>query len=141
MRDASLLPLVQRSLEALRRECPEAYRRLSAALGRRVVRIDTGDEIIAIRGSASGVEATGGDAPAAVEAAMDKREILDLVEGRRSLEEALLLGRVEVRGAIEDLLALHDGLRWYVAGGVRSPSFAGLRHEYRAMVEDDRGEG
>src|SRR5262249_38116149 len=121
MRDASLLPLVQRSLVALRRECPEAYRRLSAALGHRVVRLDTGGEIIAVRGSPSGGEATGGDGPATVEATIGRGEILDLMEGRRRIEDALLLGRMEVRGAIEDLLALHDGLRWYVAGGVRSP--------------------
>ncbi len=139
MHDGSLLRLVQRSFEALRRECPEAYRRLAAALGGRVVRIDAEGESLAVRGSTSGVEATSCGTPAAIEAALAEGEILDLVEGRRSVEDSLLLGRMEVRGAIEDLLALHDGLLWYVAGGVRSPSFSVLRDDLRTLMEGNRG--
>jgi hypothetical protein len=143
MRGRELLPLVANSLAAIRAECPEAYRRLCAALGGRSARFDVDGEVIFVRSNGGEVEA-GSDARGAnvtIEVTAGRRALLDLIDGRQNLEEAVLEGGVDARGGVEDLIALHDGLRWYVAGSVRAPSSWPLSEAFRAIVEEEpRGE-
>lgn len=141
MRDSDLRTLIADSLAALHVECPAAHLRMCAAVGRRVARLIIDGEVITLHGTGNDCEVAD-ECPAdraAVRVVASRRALLDLMDGRESLEEAVLGDRVEVWGAADDLLALHEGLRWYVLGGVRAPSFERLAEVFRG--EEERYDG
>ncbi len=57
--------------------------------------------------------------------------ILDLVDARAGLVEAILDDRLGLRGALPELARFHDGLMLYLHGAMRAPSFPGLLRRYR----------
>jgi hypothetical protein len=69
-----------------------------------------------------------------VRARTTRTAILDLVDGRSTLLDAILADRVEIHGDLAELLKFHDALRAYVAGAVRSPGVRPLFARYREDV-------
>ncbi len=63
--------------------------------------------------------------------ATHRRTLLDVLDARRSLTEAVLEDAVEVVGPLDTLLRLHEGLLLYVQGAVRCPGFAALLRRLR----------
>jgi hypothetical protein len=59
--------------------------------------------------------------------------ILDVLDARRLLAEAVLADEVLVVGALEHLVEAHAGLTAYLHGAVRSRSFAGLLRRFREL--------
>lgn len=127
--------LLAESFEALAAELPAAYARVCAPLAGRVVeiRID-GERIVAsfadgrarVRAGA-GEDGEGAD----VRIVTSRRVILDVLDARRSLAEAVLADEVEVVGALDRLVEAHAGLTAYAHGAVRCRSFAGLLRRFR----------
>jgi hypothetical protein len=57
--------------------------------------------------------------------------LLDILDARQTLAEAVLADAVEVVGPLDTLLRLQEGLLLYVQGAVRCPGFALLLRRLR----------
>jgi hypothetical protein len=57
--------------------------------------------------------------------------LLDLIDGRSSLTDAVLRDAVLLRGDRQDLVRFHDALWLYLQGAVRAPSMSELLRRYR----------
>ena len=55
----------------------------------------------------------------------------ELIDGERSMEEAIWEERIQIKGAVEDLLALSDGFACWLKGAVRSPAAERVLQELR----------
>ena len=129
--------LLDESLSVLRREQPALYARLCEALaGIHIdVRIDRDWMIVRFETGTHRVEATTATAePSAADARFraSRGAVLDVLDGRISLAEAVLKGRLEAYAPLPRLLELHDALLLYINGAVRSPSFPALLDRFRA---------
>jgi hypothetical protein len=129
--DATFADFLGRSLSLLRREIPWVYARMCGELEPREVLIWVDDLATSVLCEAAEVRIL--DAPQApdVELRTTSAEILDLIDAERTLVEAILAGRITLRGRVDDLIAFHDGLVTYLHGAVRSPSFPPLLASFR----------
>ena len=101
---------------------PASYRHMLEALGPLVVEVDVDGDVFSLRGGRR-LEVT--DGPASVRGARiasSRAAILDLLDARFSLDEAVQAGVVNVRGSLDDILRAHDTLLAYVHAAVRAPS-------------------
>ncbi len=136
--DGSFFAFLARSLDAIERETPVAYRAMCDALGARVLEIEAD-------GRAMGLGATTGRAVLShrpdscdVYVRADRPTVLRLIEGDCSIVEAALLGDLILRGAAEDLAAFGDALTAFVQGAVRSVSAPSLLHAYKTPPDSLR---
>ncbi|HXO82201.1 MAG TPA: SCP-2 sterol transfer family protein [Mycobacterium sp.] len=114
--------LLRRSVGHLEDEVPASYRHMLEALGPLVVEVDVDGEVFSLRGGRR-LEVT--DGPAGVSSARiasSRAAILDLLDARFSLDEAVQAGVVNVHGSLDDILRAHDTLLAYVHAAVRAPS-------------------
>jgi hypothetical protein len=130
--------LLAESFAVLSREHPEASARLCAHLAGLAVAVQVDGEYFAAGFSSSGacVRAITGREPAQV--ATQRQTLVDVLDDRQSLTEAVLVDAVRVVGTLDVLLRLHEGLGLYLHGAVRCPGFAPLLRRLRrtcALVE------
>ncbi len=114
--------LLRRSVGHLEHEVPASYRYMLEALGRLVVEVDVDGELFSLRGGRR-LEVT--DGPASVNGARiasSRAAILDLLDGKVGLNDAVQAGAVSVCGSLDDVLRAHDTLLAYVHAAVRAPS-------------------
>ena len=114
--------LLRRSVGHLEDEVPESYRLVLEVLGPLVVEVDVDGELFSLRGG-RGLEVL--DGPAGVAGARittSRAAILDLLDARVGLDEAVQAGTVTARGSLDDILRAHDTLLAYVHAAVRAPS-------------------
>lgn len=106
-----------------------AHERLCRGLGERTIRLTVDGEVryLSMRGGRHVVESEGA---AGVELRTDRAAIVELVEARRSLLDAVLLERLSLRGAPEELASLYDTLVVFIQGAVRSRSLPALLDAY-----------
>lgn len=134
-RRAATAAFVERALGVLAVESPAAYHRLADQLRRAPTGLEVDDESfrVEVQGDLIGVVRRplrhGGGRVTAGGAV-----ILDLIDGRTSLLEAVLEGRLNVHGDPDAVLALARGLTAFVEGAVRSPALRDLLEEYRAAM-------
>lgn len=121
-----------RSFAVMREQAPHAYGTLCATLARRDVRLEVDGEVTVLRFTAHDATAITRDGRPAIDVRTSRDAILDLIDGRGTLLDAVLADRLLLRGDPDRLLEFHDGLVAYVHGAVRAPSFPGLLREYRA---------
>lgn len=128
-----------RALACIAREVPSLGARLAEAVGPRVIEIEVdgapfwvGAEggAVTLRPSDEGVVAWGSASAAAID---------DLLEGRDTIEGAVLEGRVHLRGDLEDLVALDRALRVFVQCAVRSPGILSILASWRGSTQGDPG--
>lgn len=127
--------LLVESFEALAAELPAAHARMCARLAGRVVELRIDDErlVVAFAEGCAHVRA-GGETPAAdVRVVTSRQAILDVLDARRSLSDAVFADEIEVVGTLEHLVEAHAGLTTYLHGAVRTRSFAGLLRRFREM--------
>lgn len=124
------------SLAQIGRDVPSVYAHIVRALGGRVIAIEVGGETVSVRETKGRLE-VGGRGEAEVRAITSRGAIVALVDGRVTLEEAVLRGAVDLFGDVADLLAGLDALVGYVNGAARCPELLGLMDEFRR----DAGEG
>ena len=119
------------SLETLRREYPYVYDRMCAALAPRSLRLTIDGQSLPLRFE-PGRHLSPDQLPEPdVRLATSRQTILEVIDARYSLEQAVDLGLIDLAGTTTDLSAFHDALLMYVRGAVRCPSFPALLERYR----------
>ena len=122
--------LMRRSLDTIAHETPEAEAALRATIGPIRARFYTGGRARLFHLTPAGFALDETDGAADVEIAFDRAIVLDLAEGRLTLEEALLDDRLGAKGPIGAVTRFHEGLMIYLEGLLRSPGAAALYEEY-----------
>lgn len=124
--------LLRRSLEHLEDEVPDSYRLLVKELGPMVVELDVDGETFSLRGGVRLRVSDGASQPAGARIATSRGTILDLLDARVGLGEAVETGRVRVQGPLDDVQRAHDSLLAYVHAAVRASSQPVLLSELRS---------
>jgi hypothetical protein len=124
--------LLRRSVEHLEREVPDSYRLLVAELGTMVVELDVDGEIFTLRGGDRLRVSDGGADTAGARITTSRVTILDVLDARVALGEAVEAGTVSVRGSLDDIQRAHDSLLAYVHAAVRASSQPTLLAELRS---------
>lgn len=124
--------LVRRSLSVLRAEHPESYAVLCRDLrGERLgLAIDGEEMTVAFTGGEAEVLERGGGETVGFGSA--RRTLIELLDGRLTLLEAIESGGVYLRGEVAAMARFHDGLVDYLRGAVRCPGFPALMKDLRA---------
>jgi hypothetical protein len=128
--------LLARSFAVLAREQPQAYERFLLPLAGLAValKIDAEHFTAAFTSAQAHLRAVDGQEPITV--GTSRRTILEVLDDRRTLTEAVLSSAVDVIGPLELLLRAHEGLIRYVHGAVRCAGFPSLLHQLRSACED-----
>ncbi len=113
------------------------YARMCAELAPREVALDVGGEVVAVAFDDRGHRALPSPVAPRVELATTRAAILDLLDGRITLLDAVLADRIVLRGGLDDVIAFHDGLMTYLHGAVRSFAMPGLLRSYRRQPTHD----
>ncbi len=137
---AATAAFVERALGVLEAESPAAFCRLVDELRPGAAGLEVGSERFAVevRGDRLRVVRRPGRAARARVTARDG-VVLDLIDGRAGLLEAVAGGRLDVRGDLDAVLRLARGLTAFVEGAVRSPGVRSLLEEYRVAVDGGGG--
>jgi hypothetical protein len=126
--------LLRRSVGHLADEVPDSYRLVLEALGPLLVEVDVDGELFALRGGHRLEVSEGAAGVAGARITTSRAAILDLLDAKVGLDEAVQVGTVGVRGSLDDILRAHDTLLAYVHAAVRAPSQPGLLSALRAGV-------
>lgn len=119
--------LLRRSLRRLRSEVPDSYRHLITALGPLVVEVTIDGEVFVLRADRHELWVGDGAAPGAgTRIRTSLGTVLDVLDARLPMVEAVESGRLAVRGSLDDVLRAHDALIAYMHAAIRAPSAPGL---------------
>ncbi len=119
------------SLNILRERVPGAYDRLCAQLSGSPILIRVDQSSFVLTSSAQHLSiGDAHDAPA-VEIAVSKSAVLDLLDARTTLLDAIREDRLFLRGSVESLPVFFSALQTYVRGALRAASFETLLASYR----------
>lgn len=119
------------SLTTLRQECPTAYVQLCMLLEPREVLLSIEGETVALAFDHAGAHILPRPRGPTLLLQTTRQTILDVIDDRLRLDEAVLADEILLQGAIEDLALLYEGLLTYVRGAVRCPSFPPLLDRFR----------
>ena len=114
--------LLRRSVEHLEHEVPASYRHMLEALGPLVVEVDVDGELFSLRGGRRLEVTDGSGGVSGARIASSRAAILDLLDAKLGLDEAVQAGAVSVCGSLDDILRAHDTVLAYVHAAVRAPS-------------------
>jgi hypothetical protein len=130
--DSSIERLLMESFSVLEAELPPAWQRFCACLDRHSVELRIDDEAFVVRliRQRPVISAPDADADARIETT--RQAILDVLDARLSLRDAVLRDALRVTAPLATVNRLHDGIIAYVHGGVRCPSFPSLLKRLRA---------
>lgn len=133
MENATFTTFLRGSLEMLEREQPDVARRLASSLAELTVALQVDDEQAFLRADAGRITlTTGAPAPSpTVVVRTDRATLLELIDGRSSLTDAVLRDAVLLRGDADDLVRFHDALWLYLQGAVRAPSMPEILRRFR----------
>ena len=128
------------SLDTLRLECPQAYERVCDCLAPLTVALslEGGPVTLAfhpgfIRIAPAGArKAERPGVEADVQASTSRSTIIDLLEARSTIEDAIVSDAILLRGRVDDLARFYDALLDYVCGAIRCPSFPAILAGYRS---------
>jgi hypothetical protein len=124
--------LLRRSVEHLEDEVPGSYRLLVAEIGPMVVELDVDGEVFSLRGGDRLQVSDGAAQMPVVRIVTSRVTILDLLDARVGLGEAVEAGTVWVHGSLDDVQRAHDSLLAYVHAAVRASTQPALLSELRA---------
>ena len=124
--------LLRRSVSHLADEVPASYRLVLDRLGPLVVTLDVDGERFALRGGQRLDVSDGDPGTAGPRITTSRTAILDVLDARIGLHDAVQAGAVVVEGTLDDILHVHDTLLAYVHAAVRAPSVPGLLSALRA---------
>ncbi len=142
MSDSSFRAFLADSFAILTREMAPAYAELCRRMQPHEALLVVGGESVAVRFTPDRAELLPRSNSPSVEVRTERDVILDLVDARSSLHQAIMSERLLLFGSPDDLLRFHDGLNAYLHGAVRAPSFPqllqGFRH-FEGSNHRDRG--
>jgi hypothetical protein len=124
--------LLRRSVRHLEDEVPDSFRLLVAELGPMVVELDVDGEVFTLRGGDRLQVSDGAAEAAGARIVTSRGAILDLLDARLGLREAVEGGSVAVRGSLDDVQRAHDTMLAYVHAAVRASTQPALLSELRA---------
>ena len=127
--------LLRRSLAHVAVEVPASYRHLQRVLGALVIELAVDSERFALWGGPLLEVVAGPSAAAGVRIAVGRTVILDVLDARVSLAEAVESDRIAVQGSLDDVLRAYDTLIAYLHAAVRAPSVPALAARLRAESE------
>ena len=134
MTEPSVQGLLAESFRVLAAELPAAWERFCAALDGLAVEIAVDGERFTVRfvfRAATITTETSRPAEARIETT--KATILDVLDARLSLHDAVMREALQLIAPLALLGPLHQGILAYVHGGVRCPSFPSLLRRFRAL--------
>lgn len=132
MLEARFRGFLTESFAILQREVPAAYAGLCRVLALQEVVLTMDQEPVGIRFEREQARLLPtSDAPT-IEVRTDRTLVLDLIDARCTLHEAILSDRLLLRGRPDALLLFHDGLMLYLHGALRAPSFPQLLQWFRS---------
>ena len=123
--------LLRRSVEHLEDEVPDSYRLLVAELGTMVVELDVDGEVFSLHGNDRIAVSDGAAQTADARVVTSRETILDLLDARVGLGEAVETGTVSVHGSLDNVQRAHDSLLAYVHAAVRASTQPELLAELR----------
>ena len=118
--------LLRRSVEHLEAEVPDSHALVVDSLGPLVVELDVDGELFSLRGGGRLDVCDGAAELAGARITTTRAAILEVLDAKVGLREAVETGTVSVAGALDDVLRAHDTLLAYVHAAVRAPSQPGL---------------
>ncbi|MGW8368093.1 MAG: hypothetical protein ACWGPN_05360 [Gammaproteobacteria bacterium] len=119
------------SVYVLKRDVPQAYASLSQAMSGLRARLSVGAHERVIGFDDGVFRMLGGESEANVDVRFAEQVILDLVDGKVMLEEAILDETLFMRGEVEAIEQFYDALLVYLDGTLRSPAFPILLDHFR----------
>jgi hypothetical protein len=124
--------LLLESFAVIRAELSPAFGLLLTALARQTIRIEVDDEMLEVRvdGDELCVASTVFGSPSA-RVATELATILDVLDARVSLRDAVLENRLRVVAELASVEVLHEALLLYTHAAVRCPSFPELLERLR----------
>ncbi|WP_431232678.1 SCP-2 sterol transfer family protein [Mycolicibacterium psychrotolerans] len=125
--------LFRRSVEHLEDDVPASYRFVVAELGPLVVELAVGDDVFSVHATGERLQVSNGPAQtASVLIRTSRNTILDLIDAKAGLDEAVEAGAISVHGCLDDIQRAHDTLLAYLHGAVRAATVPTLLSELRA---------
>lgn len=118
--------LLRRSVGHLADEVPESYRLVLDRLGPLVVGFDVDGEHFGLSGGRRLEVCDGIPGMADARITTSRAAILDVLDAKVGLAQAVEAGTVAVRGSLDAVLRAHDTLLAYVHAAVRASSQPGL---------------
>lgn len=130
----SVAALLQQSLRAIEAESPDAFRALCGALRGLEIACRVGEETFTLRGGdwCVRVESVSHSVDAHIRVA--PRGLFDVLDGRRTLLEALLDDTIALMAPVGVIVSLHDGLAAMVHGAATAPSCGPLGARLAAVA-------
>jgi hypothetical protein len=129
--EGDLVSLLEGSLDAIAEAVPACHAALRAALDGMSVGVTMGDDRLRATFTRDAVhlsrELTGAD----VEIRTTRQTVLEIVEDGLPLDVAVWNDAVAVQGTLDAVARVHEGLRIYTHGAVRTPKSAGLLARFR----------
>jgi hypothetical protein len=128
---SNIVEFVKTAMALLRDEFPRAYFLICANVAGRTISIDVDGKQVFLDCKVLGVQFPEGIENPDVRIATSRRTILDAIDARVTIEEAIRDGRLFARGRQDYITNCHTALLFFVRGAVRSPSFPALLQEFR----------
>jgi hypothetical protein len=128
--------LLARSFALLARAQPQAYDRCLLQLAGLAVALKIDAEHFTVAFTPAEVRLRAVDGQEYITVGTSRQTILEVLDDRRTLAEAVISSAVEVIGPLELLLRAHEGLIRYVHGAVRCAGFPSLLQQLRSARED-----
>ncbi len=118
------------SLDVMARQVPTAYSRLCAALEHRPIHFRSDGSEFGIESSDTALSLCSPPSSSVLEVTLSKDIVVDLLNGKSSLYEAVRDERLLLKGSVSDLSFFFHALQIYVRGAIRSPGMAPLLSTY-----------
>jgi hypothetical protein len=128
----SLGEYIEALVEELGRADPAALARMQDVVGSRRARVVLDDESVDVQMVADAlvVETSSADAVDG-EGTIDRGTVLDLIDGYVDVADAILDGRLDVRGSVDDVQRIFAAIEILLDASARAPALQRLARDFR----------
>ncbi len=134
MRSDDFFSFLSRSIDLLKVDSGENYLRLATTLNGLSASVSTGGESRRVYFDRRQLVIDETLASSDIEIAFHEQAVLDLIDGKYSLEQSVLNGTIFIRGSVDAIDKFHSALRIYLNGALRSQGFVELLSGYRSQL-------
>jgi hypothetical protein len=135
MAATSMQAIVTDALASVRRDCPEAHRAMTRALGDRQVQVRVDHELFTIRLNQSGTIRSS----AVIELHSTARALYDVLRGDLDALAAILSDEIVMKGDADDLVATGDAGLHLTKGALRCAARDSLLERLKHLAETKKG--
>lgn len=123
-----------RSIDLLKQESCESYERMATELQGVLTSVSTGTNARLVWFDDGQFAMETGPADADIWIEFEESAILDLIDGKHNLEEAVIGGDIFIKGNVRTIEKFYTALTAYLNGALRSPGFLALLTDYRRTL-------